>query len=97
MPLGSNGEGGIRTLDTGVHPYDGLGNRLRESTTRDGTTSYESSDPALTVFLTDIFQKHPDLAAVVTAWPELPEAIRAGIVAMVKATEAEKSKPGTGN
>jgi hypothetical protein len=27
----------------------------------------------------------PDLAIVVAAWPELPEAIRAGIVAMVKA------------
>jgi hypothetical protein len=27
----------------------------------------------------------PDLAAVVAAWPTLPEAIRAGIVAMVKA------------
>ncbi len=27
----------------------------------------------------------PDLAAVVTAWPKLPAAIRAGIVAMVKA------------
>jgi hypothetical protein len=27
----------------------------------------------------------PDLAAVVAAWPELPEALRAGIVAMVSA------------
>jgi hypothetical protein len=27
----------------------------------------------------------PDLAAVMAAWPELPDAIRAGIVAMVKA------------
>jgi hypothetical protein len=26
-----------------------------------------------------------DLAAIVDAWPKLPEAIRAGIVAMVKA------------
>ena len=26
----------------------------------------------------------PDLAAVVTTWPELPEAVRAGIVAMVR-------------
>ena len=29
----------------------------------------------------------PNLAAVVAAWPELPEAVRAGIVAMVKAAE----------
>ena len=28
----------------------------------------------------------PDLAAVVAAWPELPAALRAGIVAMVKAS-----------
>ncbi len=27
----------------------------------------------------------PDLANVVAAWPDLPEAIKAGIVAMVKA------------
>jgi hypothetical protein len=28
-----------------------------------------------------------DLAAVVEAWPDLPEAIRAGILAMVKASQ----------
>jgi hypothetical protein len=28
----------------------------------------------------------PDLAAVMAAWPALPEAVRAGIVAMVKAS-----------
>jgi hypothetical protein len=28
------------------------------------------------------------LAAVVAAWPELPEAIRAGILAMVKASKS---------
>jgi hypothetical protein len=27
----------------------------------------------------------PDLAAVMAAWPELPEAVRVGIVAMVEA------------
>ncbi len=30
----------------------------------------------------------PDLAAIVAAWPELPEAIRAGILAMVKAASS---------
>jgi hypothetical protein len=29
----------------------------------------------------------PELAAVVDAWPSLPAAIKAGIVAMVKATK----------
>ncbi len=30
----------------------------------------------------------PDLAAVVDAWPDLPEAMKAGIVAMVKAARS---------
>jgi len=28
----------------------------------------------------------PDLAAVVDAWPDLPEAVKTGILAMVKAS-----------
>jgi len=32
-------------------------------------------------------EKSPDLAAVVEAWPHLPEAVKAGIVAMVKAAD----------
>ena len=31
----------------------------------------------------------PGLAEIVAAWPELPEAIRAGILAMVKAAAAK--------
>ena len=33
----------------------------------------------------------PDLAAVVEAWPDLPEALRLGIVAMVKAASGQGS------
>ncbi len=36
---------------------------------------------------TRLLPDDPGLAAVVEAWPELPEAIRTGIVAMVKAAE----------
>ena len=32
----------------------------------------------------------PELAAVVAAWPDLPPAIRAGVVALVKAAGAGK-------
>jgi hypothetical protein len=32
----------------------------------------------------DTFKTDPDLAAVVEAWPELPEAIKAGILAMIR-------------
>lgn len=34
---------------------------------------------------TDTRQSDPELAALVDAWPTLPEALRAGIVAMVRA------------
>ena len=34
---------------------------------------------------TDTRQTPPDLAAVIDAWPDLPEPIRAGILALVKA------------
>ena len=37
------------------------------------------------ILLHDTCTTDPDLAAVVDAWPDLPEAIRAGILAMVKA------------
>lgn len=38
-------------------------------------------DPPL---IHDIRQTDPDVQIIVDAWPKLPEAIRAGIVAMVK-------------
>ena len=34
-------------------------------------------------------EDNPDLAAVVEAWPHLPEALKAGIVAMVKAASGK--------
>lgn len=33
----------------------------------------------------------PDLSKVVAAWPRLPEAIKAGVLAMVQATESANS------
>jgi len=45
-------------------------------------------EPALSVahhLPTDTRKTDPDLVAVIAAWPELPEALKAGIVAMVKA------------
>ena len=38
----------------------------------------------------DTGKTDPDLAAIVAAWSELPEAIRAGIVAMVKAASGSR-------
>jgi hypothetical protein len=38
---------------------------------------------------TDTCQTDPDLARIVAAWPSLPDAVRAGIVAMVKAASGK--------
>jgi len=39
-----------------------------------------------TEIATDVLQSDPGLAAVVEAWDRLPEAIRQGVLAMVKAS-----------
>ncbi len=39
---------------------------------------------------TDTRKTDPDLVAVIAAWPDLPEALKAGIVAMVKASSPER-------
>jgi hypothetical protein len=66
----------------------GLGNRCPESVTRDAATSYDPSDPALTDPLTELFRKDPDFGAVISAWPGLPEAVRARIVGLVEGATA---------
>ena len=55
---------------------------------RNGSVSNSLGQAAPTVghlLATDTCKMDPDLAAVIEAWDRLPEAIRAGIVAMVKA------------
>ena len=45
-----------------------------------------NSETVLASCLAFLVEKSPDLADVLTAWPKLPEALKAGILAMVKAT-----------
>jgi hypothetical protein len=47
----------------------------------------QSDRPVAHHLPTDTRSLPPDLAAVVAAWPTLPEALRAGIVAMVRSCE----------
>jgi hypothetical protein len=44
--------------------------------------------PTATQTATHLLPDDTDLAAVVAAWPRLPEALRAGIVALVRAAQA---------
>ncbi len=55
--------------------------RSSQSATESDMTRPQRATQGTTRLLPD----NPDLAAVVAAWPSLPEAIKAGIVAMVKA------------
>ena len=55
-------------------------NRTAENKAK--TSHRQTLAPSL---LHEFLQTDPELAAIVDAWPTLPEAVRAGIVAMVQA------------
>ena len=63
---------------------------LAESVTSETTSTYDKSDLRLPASLPEILKNDPDLGAVVAAWPDLPKAIRAGIVAMVRAAKNDE-------
>ena len=68
-------------------PTHGFSVRCSDDVTHGNDNDLRSGDPTP---VSDVCQTDSDLAAVVAAWAELPEAIRAGIAAMVKAS----AKPG---
>ena len=76
--------------------YGGFANRHPSDVTAANTsTSAQPPDrlaALLGAFAAEIGPKAPDLAAVVSAWLGLPEALRAGIVAMVKAAGETPAK-----
>jgi hypothetical protein len=47
-------------------------------------TFTEESDQTLSPGLSVSLLNHPELQDLIRAWPSLPEALRAGIIAMVK-------------
>ncbi len=75
-------------------PFNGFEGRWRDDVSSDSDAISENADSARTKINTKQLEKmdqiDPDLAAIVRAWPELSEALRAGIVAMVKASAARK-------
>ena len=66
-----------------------------QAESRKGSLTHDLRHTAPSVahyFPTDTRKTDPDLAAVVEAWPDLPEALKAGIVAMVKAAAGKVSE-----
>ena len=94
-----NGEGGIRTRGTSLTPYNGLANR-RSCENGDSqppcnnktcNETQKADDSVLAQRLAHLVEKYPDFAPVATAWPDLPEAVRAGILAMVQASNPDNN------
>ena len=81
---------GTRVFDPVGRVACRLQNRCSESVTDVNATTCDTTDPALTALLTYFEQKSPDLARVVEAWDNLPEPVRAGIVAMVQASRVTR-------
>jgi hypothetical protein len=67
------------------HPTPSSRQNPTQTTSKRPPISTQNASHSCQPYVTDV----PDLAAVVDAWPELPEAIRAGIVAMVKAASGK--------
>ena len=92
------GGGGIRTPET-VIPPNGFQNRSSNPPTDCPSRTYESSDSGGTKYGTKdcavgsdpprSLSSDDDLSAIAAAWPDLPNAIRAGIVAMVRAAVSD--------
>ena len=59
------------------------GNRPRQHTIKKDVT--ETSESALAFCLARIRETRPELATVMAAWDDLPETVKRGILAMVKA------------
>ena len=71
----------------GIEPAAyGLGNRLDSNATDDQPTTCDTSQKNGASIRALSPQHQPKLELVIEAWPELPVAIRAAIVAMISAT-----------
>ena len=67
-------------------PVNGFEGRGTPSEAHCDTSSYENDPAGMSPSMSELVQQQPELAAVITAWPSLPEAIRVGILAMVRST-----------
>ena len=98
----SNPNGNIITDEQNVHKSDTLSPQTRTDIDSPDDTPSLTGDKSDTlsphkqntvsqknyaVFRTKLETEAPDLAKVVDAWPELPEPIRAAILALVQSTE----------
>jgi hypothetical protein len=65
----------------------GFENRKVPPSSGDPVESYESDSENLAYFLALLGRKWSELAELVMEWPNVPEALRAGIMAMVRSAK----------
>ncbi len=98
----SQNKKGRRITPATFFEHGGGGNRTRGSKTPNAKTTktYETAKQQLTPQLTPKSQKQSkidtaglssDLVEIVDVWPSLPEPVKAGVLAMVKAYVAQQS------
>ena len=66
----------------------GFENRNHATTSNVPADSYDPAENRLSPDLSLNLSNHPELADLIRAWPGLPEALRAGITAMVKSAQS---------
>ena len=82
---------GLKTTPKGNRtPVAGMKSRDAENVCDAVATTSESRSANRGAEWGAFVRSHPDLAAVVDSWPTLPEAVKAGIVAMVEATQTNE-------
>ncbi len=65
----------------------GLGNRRDPTATNDGATTCGNDEEYSADYLALLERKSPDLALLVKRWDTIPEPVRAGIMAMIRASD----------
>ncbi len=81
-----------RKAEVGFEPTNnGFAIRPPQSGTKEQAETYEHTPDGLGALL-DALQESPGLAAVVTAWPTLPEPMRAAILAVVEAAAKDNAR-----
>ena len=65
----------------------GFENRNHATTSNVPTDTYKPAEIRLSPDLSLNVTNHPELSHLIRVWPDLPEALRAGILAMVKSAK----------
>ena len=78
-------QGFSETRPKGLEPSTfGSTVRCLKDITTEKTKSCKKEETPSAIYSAILLQKHPDLEQIITAWPELPEHIKAAIMALIR-------------